>query len=76
MNRKIPRKGYRVLAIIWMLAAAAMAVAVVRRLPMLNVPQFGLMVVSLVAATSFWKTYKRAPQEDDTKNDLEEKKHG
>ena len=62
MNKKISRKGYKVLAMVWTLAAASMAVAVVRRLPMLNVPMLGLFVVSLVAASSFWKTYRNTPQ--------------
>ena len=46
MNKKIPKKGYRVLAIVWTLAAASMAVAVVRRLPGQNMAggraEFGL----------------------------------
>ena len=75
MDKKIPRKGYKVLAVIWTLAAASMAVAVARRLPALNVPLFGLFVVSLLAASSFWKTYRNTLQGDDINNDSEEKKH-
>ena len=35
-----------------------------------------LMLLSLVCATSFWKAYKLAPQEDDFNHNSEEKKHG
>ena len=62
MNKKISRKGYKVLAMVWTLAAASMAVAVVRRLPLLNVLLLGLFVVSLAAAAKFWKSYRNTPQ--------------
>lgn len=76
MNKKrIPRGGYRVLAIVWTLAAASMAVAVVRRLPGLSVPSLCLLAVSILAAMSFWSSYKRIPLEGGTNNDSEEKKH-
>ena len=76
MNRKrIPRGGYRVLAIVWTLAAASMAVAVGRRLPELSTPALCLLAASILAAVCFWKTYKRTPQESGFNNDLEEKKH-
>ena len=75
MKKKIPRKGYRTLALVWMLAAAAMAVAVVRRLPDLSPMPLFLLVVSLLIAVNFWKTYKRAPEGDETNNDSEENDH-
>ena len=63
MNKKISKKGYRVLAIVWTLAAASMAVAVVRRLPELNMAWLLLLAASAVAARSFWKTYRRTPED-------------
>ncbi len=63
MKKKIPKKGYRVLAIVWALAAASMAVAVVRRLPELNIAHLALLAASAVAARSFWKTYRRTPED-------------
>ena len=63
MKKNIYRKGYRVLAIVWTLAAASMAVAVVRRLPELNMVHLLLLAASAVAAMSFWKTYKRTPED-------------
>ena len=63
MKKNISRKGYRVLAIVWTLAAASMALAVVRRLPELNMVHLLLLAASAVAAMSFWKTYKRTPED-------------
>ena len=40
-----------------------MAVAVVRRLPELNMVHLLLLAASGVAAMSFWKTYKRTPED-------------
>ena len=76
MKRKISKGGYRVLAIVWALAAASMAVAVIRQLPALSPPTLLLLVASLVAATSFWKTYKTTPDVDKPDQKTEEKKHG
>ena len=76
MKRKISKRGYRVLAIVWALAAASMAVAVIRQLPALSPPTLLLLVASLVAATSFWKTYKTTPDVDKPDQKTEEKKHG
>ncbi len=50
MKKNISRRGYRVLAIVWTLAAASMAVAVVRRLPELNMVHLLLLAASAVAA--------------------------
>ncbi len=76
MKRKISKRGYRVLAIVWALAAASMAVAAIRQLPALSPPTLLLLVASLVAATSFWKTYKTTPDVDKPDQKTEEKKHG
>ena len=76
MKRKISKRGYRVLAIVWALAAASMAVAAIRQLPALSPPTLLLLVASLVAATSFWKTYKTTPDVDKLDQKTEEKKHG
>ena len=68
-KKKIGRKGYKILAIIWTLAAAAMAVATVRTLQagMLNMGRLILTAVSVLAASSFWRSYKRTPEGDETK---------
>lgn len=76
MKRKISKRAYRVLAIVWALAAASMAVAAIRQLPALSPPTLLLLVASLVAATSFWKTYKTTPDVDKPDQKTEEKKHG
>lgn len=62
MKKNIPRKGYRVLSIVWTLAAAAMAVAVVRRLPGINLLLLALLILSTLTAASFWKTYRSTPE--------------
>ena len=62
MNKKITKKGYRILAIVWTLAAASMAVAVVRRLPELSVMTLCLLAASVIAARGFWKSYRRTPE--------------
>ncbi len=76
MKRKISKRGYRVLAIVWAMASASMAVAAIRQLPTLNPPTLLLLAASLVAATSFWKTYKTTPDVDKPDQKTEEKKHG
>ena len=71
MKKKIGRKGYKILAIIWTLAAAAMAVATVRTFQagMLNIGRLLLTAASVLAASSFWRSYKRTPVGDDTNNE-------
>lgn len=76
-KKKISRKGYRALAIIWTLAAASIAVAFVRSLVLgFNLFLVLLLALSLLTAANFWKAYKRTPEGDETNNDSEEKKHG
>ena len=60
---------------VWMLAAAAMAVAFVRRIAEFNLLLLLLLVLSLLLATGFWKSYKSAPEEGDINQKLEEKDH-
>ena len=67
------KKQYKTLSIIWMLAAAAMAAAFVRRIAEFNLLLLLLMVVSLLLATGFWKSYKTAPDEGGTIKKTEEK---
>ena len=66
MKKEISKKGYRTLAIVWTLAAASMAVAVVRRLPELNVFVLVLMLFSVLIASNFWKACRRMPDETDS----------
>ena len=77
MNQKkgTTKKQYKTLSMVWMLAAAAMAVAFVRRLAEFNLVLLLLMVVSLLLATGFWKSYKTAPEDDDTNNNKSEEKN-
>lgn len=63
MKKEISRKGYRTLAIIWTLAAASVAVAFVRRLAEFNLFLLLLLVLSTLAAASFWRCCKRMPKE-------------
>ena len=75
MKRKknTTKKQYKILAMVWMLAAAAMAVAFIRRLAEFNLVLLLMLVLSLLLATGFWKSYKTAPDEGDTNNKTEEK---
>ncbi|MBD5098433.1 MAG: hypothetical protein HDT35_02595 [Clostridiales bacterium] len=63
MKKKINRQGYRTLAIVWTLAAAAMAVAFVRRLAEFNLALLLLLALSVLVAANFWKSYRRTPEE-------------
>ncbi len=63
MKKKISKKGYRVLAVVWTLAAASMAVAFVRRLAEFNLLLLLLLVLSTLTAASFWKSYRMTPEE-------------
>ena len=53
---------------VWMLAAAAVAVAFMRRIAEFNLFLLLMLVLSLLLATGFWKSYKNAPEEGDTNN--------
>lgn len=59
MKKEIPPKGYRTLAVVWTLAAAAMAVAFVRRIAEFNLFLLLLLILSTLTAASFWRTYHR-----------------
>ena len=61
-KKEITRKGYRVLAIVWTLAAAAMAVAFVRRLAEFNLFLLLMTVLSTLLAASFWKSWRNTPE--------------
>ncbi len=63
MKKKITKKGYRVLAIVWTLAAASMSVAFVRRLAEFNLPLLALTALSILVAANFWKSYRRTPEQ-------------
>ena len=63
MKKRITKKGYRVLAILWTLAAASIAVAFVRRLAEFNLMLLMLLALSALVAANFWKTYHKVPGE-------------
>ena len=62
-KKEITRKGYRLLAIVWTLAAAAMAVAFVRRLAEFSLFLLLMTVLSTLTAAGFWKSWRNAPEE-------------
>ena len=67
------KKQYKILAMVWMLAAAAVAVAFLRRIAEFNLFLLLMLVLSLLLATGFWKSYKNAPEEGHTNKKTEEK---
>ena len=75
-KKQMTKKQYKILSMVWMLAAAAMAVAFMRRLAEFNLFLLLMLVLSLLLATGFWKSYKTAPEDDDTNyKKSEEKNH-
>ena len=62
-KKTITKKGYRMLAIVWTLAAATMAVAFVRRLAEFNLFLLLMTVLSTLLAANFWKGWRGAPEE-------------
>ena len=72
-KKNITKKQYKILSMVWMLAAAAVAVAFMRRLAEFNLVLLLMLVLSLLLATGFWKSYKTAPEDDDTNKKTEEK---
>ncbi len=78
MKKETTRKQCHVLAVIWTLAAAAVGVAFVRRLPQVHLLLLALLALSLVSAVSWWRAYKMTPErsefdeETDPNNNLEE----
>ena len=75
-KKNITKKQYKILSMVWMLAAAAVAVAFLRRLAEFNLFLLLMLVLSLLMATGFWKSYKTAPEEDGAKiNKSEENNH-
>ena len=63
-KKTITRKGYRMLAIVWTLAAASMAVAFVRRLAEFNLFLLLMAVLSTLLAANFWKSWRNTPPEE------------
>ena len=61
-KKTITRKGYRVLAVVWTLAAASVAVAFVRRLAEFNLFLLLMAVLSALLAAGFWKSWRGAPE--------------
>ena len=74
-KKQMTKKQYKVLSMVWMLAAAAMAVAFVRRIAEFNLFFLLLLVLSLLLSTGFWKSYKTAPEEGEPNKKSEENDH-
>ena len=74
-KKGLTKKQYKILSMVWMLAAAATAVAFIRRIAEFNLFLLLLMVLSLLLGTGFWKSYKTAPEEGDINKKSEEKNH-
>ena len=67
-KKQTTKKQYKILSMVWMLAAAAVAVAFIRRISYdFNLVLLLMLVLSLLLATGFWKSYKTAPEDGDTK---------
>ena len=74
-KKQTTKKQYKILAMVWMLAASAMTVAFIRRLAEFNLFLLLLLALSLLLAAGFWKSYKNAPEEHINYNKSEEKNH-
>ena len=74
-KKNTTKKQYKILAMVWMLAAAAVAVAFMRRLAEFNLFLLLMLVLSLLLATGFWKSYKNAPEEGDTNQQIGGENH-
>ena len=74
-KKQTTKKQYKILAMVWMLAAAAMAVAFVQRIAEFNLVVLLLLVLSLLLATGFWKSYKNAPEEGETNKRIGGEEH-
>ena len=60
---------YRVLAIVWTLAALSMLVGVIRQLPCVNKLGLVILALSVAAAALWWSAYlkTKAPKNRDSK---------
>ena len=75
-KKNTTKNQYKILSMVWMLAAAAIAVAFIRRIAEFNLVLLLMLVLCLLLATGFWKSYKTAPEDDDTNyKKSEEKNH-
>ena len=72
-KKQMTKKQYKILSMVWMLAAAAVAVAFLRRIAEFNLFLLLMLVLSLLLATGFWKSYKTAPEEGENNKKSEEK---
>ena len=74
-KKQLTKKQYKILSIVWMLAAAAVAAAFLRRILEFNLVLLLMLVLSLLLSTGFWKSYKTAPEEGDINKKSEEENH-
>lgn len=76
MGKGKSKSRYRVLAIVWSLAAVSMLAGVIRQMPDVSAMALAILVLSVSAAAIWWSAYLKAAKADNPKNDSEEKKHG
>lgn len=76
MGKEKTKSRYRVLAIVWSLAAVSMLAGVLRQIPNVGAMALIILVLSVSVAAIWWSAYLKAAKADNPKNNLEEKKHG
>lgn len=76
MGKEKTKGRYRVLAIVWSLAAVSMLAGVLRQMPNVSAMSLVILVLSVSAAAIWWSAYLKAAKADNPKKNSEEKKHG
>ncbi len=76
MGKEKSKGRYRVLAIVWSLAAVSMLAGVIRQMPDASPMSLVILVLSVSAAAIWWSAYLKAAKADNPKKNSEEKKHG
>ena len=67
MSRKKLKGQYRMLAIVWTLAAISMLVGLIRQSPNASIFALVIFLLSMVSAIIWWSAYWKASKNDDSK---------
>lgn len=67
MSGKKKTGQFRVLAVVWSLAALSMLVAVFRQMPNVNAFSLIILTLSAIAAIIWWSAYLKASKNGDSK---------